>query len=154
MLDLNEWKEQKTFGRWTHTGRINPFPVSFQTWGRKRNLMMYPPYLVQLQLFLFFIKQLFLLILNMLAQIGLVFLLRKVLNEVPILIFSNFVSRDQNKCSSWAGFVWRASRTKAAIVMAFPFLIIGVSYCWVFRSFLARHSWILLASMLFQSSAC
>lgn len=132
-------KREERPGRWTPTGRINPFPVSFLTWGKKRNLMMYPPYLVQLSCF-FLIKQLFLPTLNKLVQVCLFFFCKNVKHDSHFFLFSNSVSRDQNECSSWAGFVLKALYTKPSLVMFFSFLRIRVSYCWVFR-------WILVSCL-------
>lgn len=126
-------------GRWTPTDRINPLPVSFQTWGKKRNLMMHPPYLVQLSCF-FLIKQLFLPTLNMLVQVCLYFFCKNVKHDSHLFLFSNSASRDQNERSFWAGFVWKVLYTKPSLVMFFSFLRIRVSYCWVFR-------WILVSCL-------
>lgn len=64
----------------------------------------------------------------------------KMLNTISIFLFSNSFSRDQNECSSWAGFVLKALYTKPSLVMFFSFLRIRVSYCWVFR-------WILVSCL-------
>lgn len=97
---MNE-KEKKTFrvdlkGELILVESIHFLPSSKPE--TKRNLMTYLPYLVQLSCFFVF-KQLFFLALNKLAQICL-YSLVKMLNELHIFILSNFVTRDQNECSS------------------------------------------------------
>lgn len=101
VLDLNEGKEKKTFGVALEGELILVESIHFLSLPNLRQKEKFNDVLTILVQhgFFFFIKQLFLLTLNKLAQICL-FCPVKMLNEIPIFIFSNFVSRDQNECSS------------------------------------------------------